>query len=297
MSKKGGVDLGFASIAIAILFLIAAFIVILLVYNYFPVLQQGLETSVCKMNVFFRASTIGNPVIQSVITTTTKLIGGFGGVTVSLINIPLACKQGADIDYEDYVTLDVLTKKVMDESVRCWDMFGEGRYDVLVMYQGGNQFTCYEQTLTVKCDSNPDCSEDNKDACPEWIKRMYPMTYWQRYNELTKIDGEIVVDQAFFSKYANTHYFKVGDVERSYSEALGHLNPYLGSRGEGYKILCDGKKHKFIVGLYFVDKFFSQAVATPTETLCYTVPASQASDMLVLCTYEIVSAEVTKSGI
>ncbi len=287
--NRRGTELGFNSIVMVILFAVVAFIVLSLVFSFYPIITGGLSDSICKINVFFRAATLGNPVVETLLGAVGTLTGGFGGAAVSLMSVPLACYPGPAVDYTDYVTLDVLTRKVMDESIRCWDVFGEGRWDPLVMYEGGNQFTCFEQTIDLKCDSLSD------GVYPQWIKNMYE-EYEDIYDSLTESGGSIIIDQVFLNRYADTHFYSIGDIQKRYSDLLGAENPFLGFRGIlGYNMICDGKKRKYVVGLYYIDQFFQaiSRVKTSTETLCYTVSASASADQLILCTYDVSTAVVT----
>jgi len=271
-------ELGWSSIAYVFLFVIGALILLTFLFRNLPEMQGAFSDTICKMNAWMRASTIGSPLMQSLLSVGGFFAGGFGSVSALSMNMPLACEPGQPINKPFPVGLSDVLDKIGTESVRCWDNFGGGYWDPLVFYSQGQFFKCYEELITVSC------TESDARAL------VYDE---QTFNEGYLPTNASPLDRAFMNYYYKNHQIGFAGFNKTFSQALPKGFPYY-EVSDYDKILCDGEEHTYFVGLYFVDSFHGTlSGASFVPLICTTIDISSVgSDLIVLCTQDLTGKEV-----
>jgi len=259
-----------------ILFAVSAAIIIIVVVTALSGFQGSFESTICKFNAWMRAATLGNPLFESLLDGVGYLTGGFGGLTATSIAIPLICSPATELPEQDipYEIGDVIYK-LAEESVNCWDQFGLGKWDPLVLSPQGQTFVCFEQTITIQCTAD-DIKEAWGDALPSEVSSI--------------IDGVCPVPEScaltpnIFNAYLRTNYYSYTGYEKTYANILPEGSPEMYREfGSEYPV-CDGSPHTYYVALYFVDSFafFRGSIGVPL--ICKNILGSDLdTDRLVLC--------------
>lgn len=271
-------ELGWSSIAYVVIFVVGALLLLTFIFRYVPELQGAFSDTICKMNAWMRASTIGSPLMQSLFGVAGFFTGGFSTFTMSSINIPLACNPGPPIDVEKPVGLEDLLLKIGTESARCWDNMGAGFWDPLVLYTQGQFFKCYEEVIEFSC--------TEEDA----LGLVYDETALEG---ITLPSSETPLTRSFMRYFYSTRQVGLASFNRTFANTLPEGFPYyrVPSKDEIY---CDGETHTYFIGVYFVDSWHSTLEGASFIPLpCTTIEMSQVGgDMIVLCTQDLTGQEV-----
>jgi len=265
-----------ASLGMIALFVVGAYLIIIVVGSSLVGFQDSFESTICKFNAWMRAATLGNPLFETLISTSEFFTRGASGAVVSSIGLPLVCDKAPILQPKaDNVPYSIgeLVSKIASESVNCWDQFGLGKWDPLVMAQTGQSFTCYEQVIRVNCTVD--------DVYGLWSERT---------QELINLVGEadsVVFTQAILDYYMSTHSYAFTGFNKTYADILPQGMPVIGL-STGDMILCDGSPRSYYVSVSFHDRFsggLSGQAAVPL--LCETVALSALkSDAIYLCFFE-----------
>ncbi|MFA5406484.1 MAG: hypothetical protein WC307_03965 [Candidatus Nanoarchaeia archaeon] len=259
------------SLGMIVLFAVGAYLIIILVSSSLVGFQGGFESTICKFNAWMRAATLGNPLFESLISTSEFFTRGFSGQVISSMGLPLICNKAPILqpkpDNNPY-SIGELVAKLTSEAVNCWDQFGLGNWDPLVMTQTGQSFTCYEQVIRISC------TED--DLYSLWSTRT------------TELESIITpyFNQELLDFYMTTHSYSFAGFNKTYDDIMPDGMPVIGH--DATLINCDGTPRSYYVSLYYIDRFIgglSGAAAIPL--LCESVVMSELkSDALYLCFFE-----------
>ncbi len=259
-----------SSLVGVILFVATAYLTLQVVIPAMGGFQGSFETTICKFNAWMRASTVGNPLFESLIGASDFITGGFGAQIATSVTVPLVCTEAVKLPSPDdgYYSLNVVVDKIVRESVNCWDQFGLGSWDPLVLSSEGQAFTCFKQLLPIKC-------------TPEDITSLWP--------ELTSdLQSRISDPQKFTADllhyYLETHSFSFAGLDKTYADVLPEGAPVVeaGSYSTTY-FECDNEVHKYYVSLYFIDSFMGGISGVKAIPLSCTTITDLGSDSLYMC--------------
>lgn len=259
------------SLAEIILFMAVAWILISIMGPLLIGVQGSFEASICKFNAWMRTNTVGNPLMQSVLSGSDTITGGFAGNVASSMTIPLVCKKAPALLYGgDTPKINDLIKKLIDESVNCWDQFGLGKWDPLMLSNEGQIFTCYEQVMDINCTTS--------DIASLWNTQT---------SETQALSNAGMINQALINYYMTTTEFDYIGFRKTYRDILTS-GPTIGTAGyASQQIICDGNKRKYQLSLYFVDVFSVYKTPQVLPLLCQSLTSSELrSDSIYLCIFE-----------
>jgi hypothetical protein len=258
-----------------ILFVVAAFLTLQIVLPVISDFQTSFEATICKFNAWTRSNTIGNPMVQSLISASDMVTGGFGGQIASSMSVPLICSKAKPLPRQsEPYTIKAVVDKLAYESINCWDQFGRGAWDPLVLSQEGQSFTCYEQSLTIKCLS--------ADLIDLWDFRTSDV---QRV--ISESSGNFT--QEVFHYYLSTNSLKAyGGGSMTYASVLPNRAPVFGKAFGSGSITCDDTQRDYLVSIHFIDVFTGGLRGQQTIPLvCESINTNElGSDTLYLCITE-----------
>ncbi len=272
--KKGEAGIWTSLVGI-ILFVAAAYLTLQVVVPAMSGFQGSFQSTVCKFNAWMRASTVGNPLFESIIGASDFITGGMGGQIVSSVSVPLVCVKSPPLPSQDSYPLKQVVEKISRESVNCWDQFGLGKWDPLVLSPGGQSFTCYEQILPVKCNVN--------DIYSLWDEKTSDLV------EIVSSSGGNF-SSAVFYYYLQTHSLNYAGITKTYADMLPDGAPVIKENSFSTDhFVCNGKVHNYQVSIYFVDKFMGSIRGSlGVPLLCaYVNIADLGGDTVYMCIMEV----------
>jgi len=259
------------SLAEIILFMAVAWILISIMGPLLIGVQGSFEATICKFNAWMRTNTVGNPLMQSVLSGSDTITGGFAGNVASSMTIPLVCKKAPPLNYRgDTPVISELVTKIIDESVNCWDQFGLGKWDPLMLSNEGQIFTCYEQVMDINCTTSD-------------IASLWP----ESTSETLALASTGAIGQAVINYYMTSTEFDYIGFRKTYRDILPS-GPIIGTASyASQQITCDGTMRKYQISLYFVDVFSVYKTPQVLPLLCQSLTASELrSDSIYLCIFE-----------
>jgi len=256
-----------------IIFAVSAALILVFVLGSLSGFQGSFESTICKFNAWMRAATVGNPLFQSLLGGGQFLTGGFGGLAVSSITIPLVCSAAPELpERGDPFTIGEVIFKIAEESVNCWDQFGLGKWDPLVMSAQGQSFTCFQQILTINCDQNSMLDAWGESPTSDVVTAV---------NEACA-DG-CKFNQGLLDKYLADKAYSYTGYEKTYADILPKGAPAIGL-SPGVFPECDGVDHTYYTALYFVDSFAVMSGVVSVPLICINLgPDDLTHDSLYLC--------------
>jgi|GEM_PF-6125448 len=250
---------GFGVVASIILAFVAIALVLISFFGFTANIQQSFMDSICKFEVALRATIIGSPVVQALSGVfnfftrgfTTMSAGMFGGLQLQ------SCTPGTSLQTtkDKPITINemkTLLKKIGDETARCWDLFGNGNWDSLLYSRGGLSFTCWRDTVYIKC-SGADNTHFN-------------------------------VTRSTLDSFLNANEYEFGSYAKAYFDIFPRSMPRFGP--ESF-LTCDDTLRAYVIELSFIDKLLISSGPSIITLLCDTIAVGSLNgDTIYLCIFE-----------